>query len=393
MTMSYLKKLAAEDAIKILADKLSDASKTMERIAQLGPEALLELDWLAALCRTYALDAAQEEITALGDTGPICELAGGLYLGAEAIEEFLDGCMEDEYPEAGSYMAGVLAGWDAEQALCDLDCALREARLLEDAPEEVKEAMDNLVAALQEAGLLEDGEDLHAYVVYDDEEPEIDAGERPIAYDEQVVEAVLAAKAALVDAGLMEEGQGLILTAGEADEDDDEDADDIIQALKAVQAGLGSLGEALYEAGLLEEGENLQLTILSPGEDLEIDESQRLVCCDDKMEDHAEALKDILVDAGLVTSDCEVALLAGPGDGCEDCGEDGPEIELVDMADLEDEEAEAVKTMAGLLVAAGMMDPDQDICIAKVGVPPVEDGRPYASLYVGDDTALIVTPG
>ena len=63
------------------------------------------------------------------------------------------------------------------------------------------------------------------------------------------------------------------------------------------------------------------------------------------------------------------------------------------MADLEDGEAEAVKTMADMLVSAGMMNPDHDICIAKVSVPSSRDGRPYASLYIGDDTVLTVTPG
>ena len=94
---------------------------------------------------------------------------------------------------------------------------------------------------------------------------------------------------------------------------------------------------------------------------------------------------------GLVAPARNAVLLAGIGFDDKDHDEDGPGIELVDMADLKDEEAEAVKTMADLLVAAGMMHPDQDICIAKVGVPA--DGRPYASLYIGDDTILTVTPG
>ena len=118
------------------------------------------------------------------------------------------------------------------------------------------------------------------------------------------------------------------------DGDDEEDDDGILQALDAVQAGLDSLAEEIHEAGLLEEGENLQLTILSPGEDLEIDEGQRLICYDEKVGDRVETLKDILVEAGLIKGDCEIALLAGPGCGCEDCDEDGPETELVDMADL-----------------------------------------------------------
>ena len=104
MTMQYLKKLPMEDALKILDDKLNDAMKNIERETQLGSDALLELDGLAALCRTYALYAAQKELDALDETGPICGSAGALYMAAEAIEDYLDDSMYEAYPEACEYM-------------------------------------------------------------------------------------------------------------------------------------------------------------------------------------------------------------------------------------------------------------------------------------------------
>lgn len=394
MTMQYLKKLPMEDALKILDDKLNDAMKNIEREAQLGPDALLELDGLAALCRTYALYAAQKELDALDETGPICGIAGALYAAAEAIEDYLDDSMDETYPEACEYMMELMQEQDAKRALAELELALRAS------------------------GKLQDDEALFIDIKDEDEEPELAEDQHLILLDdddEELICLVDIAADALIAAGLMDDDQDMYIAAGPADEgeddedglglmswdegdeawdgDDEEDTDGIIQTLDAVQAGLDSLAEEVREAGLMEEGENLQLTILSPGEDLEIDEDQRLICYDDKVGDRVEALKDILVDAGMIEGDCEIALLAGPGGGCEDCDEDGPEIELLDMADLEDGEAEAVKAMADLLVAAGMMGPDQDICIAKVGVTPAEDGRPYASLYIGDDTTLMVTPG
>ena len=58
MTMQYLKKLPMEDALKILDDKLNDAMKNIERETQLGSDALLELDGLAALCRVRGPEGA-----------------------------------------------------------------------------------------------------------------------------------------------------------------------------------------------------------------------------------------------------------------------------------------------------------------------------------------------
>lgn len=395
MTMQYLKKLPMEDALKILSDKLDDALKNIERETLLGPDALLELDGLAALCRTYALYAAQKELDALDEAGPICGIAGALHTAAEAIEDYLDDSMDETYPDACEYMVELMEREDAKRTLVELEMALRED------------------------GKLQDNEALFIVIKDEDEEPELTEDRRLILLDENDDNELICladiAEEALIAAGIMNDDQDMYIVAGPADEDEDdeddpgitgwdegdeswdgddeEDTDGILQALDAVQAGLDSLAEEIHEAGLLEEGENLQLTILSPGEDLEIDEGQRLICYDEKVGDRVEALKDILVEAGLIKGDCEIALLAGPGCGCEDCDEDEPEIELLDMADLEDGEAEAVKAMADMLVAAGMMHPDQDICIAKVGVTPAEDGRPYASLYIGDDTTLMVTPG
>lgn len=394
MTMQYLKKLPMEDALKILDDKLNDAMKNIERETQLGSDALLELDGLAALCRTYALYAAQKELDALNETGPICGIAGALYMAAEAIEDYLDDSMDEAYPEACEYMMELMEQEDAKRTLVELEMALRESGKLQD-----DEAL--FIVIKDEDGEPELTDDRHLILLDDD--------------DEELICLVDIAADALIAAGIMDDDQDMYIVAGPAGEgeddendpgltdwdegdeawdgNDEDDNDGIIQALDAVQAGLDSLAEEVHEAGLLEEGENLQLTILSPGEDIEVDEGQRLICYDDKVGDRVEILKNILVDAGLIKGDCEIALLVGPGVGCEDCDEDAAEIELMDMADLEDKEAEAVKTMADMLVAAGMMDPDQDICIAKVSVPSTKDGRPYASLYIGDDTILTVTPG
>ena len=394
MTMQYLKKLPMEDALKILSDKLDDALKNIERETLLGPDALLELDGLAALCRTYALYAAQKELDALDEAGPICGIAGALYTAAEAIEDYLDDSMDETCHEACEYMMELMEQEDARRTLAELEMALRED------------------------GKLQDDEALFIVIKDEDEEPELTDGRHLILLDDNDEELICLAdiaEEALIAAGIMNDDQDMYIVAGPADEDEDdeddpgitgwdegdeswdgddeEDTDGILQALDTMQAGLDSLAEEIHEAGLLEEGENLQLTILSPGEDLEIDEGQRLICYDDKVGDRVEALKDILVEAGLIKGDCEIALLAGPGGGCEDRDEDGPEIELLDMADLENGEAEAVKAMADMLVAAGMMGPDQDICIAKVGATPAEGGRPYASLYIGHDTTLMVTPG
>lgn len=330
MTMQYLKKLPMEDALKILDDKLNDAMKNIERETQLGSDALLELDGLAALCRTYALYAAQKELDALNETGPICGIAGALYMAAEAIEDYLDDSMDEAYPEACEYMMELMEQEDAKRTLVELEMALRESGKLQD-----DEAL--FIVIKDEDGEPELTDDRHLILLDDD--------------DEKLICLVDIAADALIAAGIMDDDQDMYIVAGPAGEgeddengpgltdwdegdeawdgNDEDDDDGIIQALDAVQAGL----------------------------------------------------------------DCEIALLVGPGVGCEDCDEDATEIELMDMADLEDKEAEAVKTMADMLVAAGMMDPDQDICIAKVSVPSTKDGRPYASLYIGDDTILTVTPG
>lgn len=391
MTMQYLKKLPMEDALKMLSEKLEDALKIMEHSGKPAPDALLELDGLAALCRIYALHAAQKEISEIDGAGPICDIAGSLYLAAEEIEEYLDDSMDDVYPDACEYME-------------DLVCQ-----------EEVKQALGMLEEALRENGCLEDDEGLHITIRDEGDDPALNSDQRMILLDDDDIELnflVENAEMALSAAGILEDDQVMYIAAGPVDEDEDgpglmgwdegdeswdggdeEDDDGIIQTLNAMQVGLDSLAEEIHKAGLLEEGENLQLSILNPGEDIEISEGQRLICYDDKVGDRVEALKAILVDAGMIKDNCEIALLAGPRVEVEDYDEDDPEIELVDMADLEDGEAEAVKTMADMLVSAGMMNPDHDICIAKVSVPSSRDGRPYASLYIGDDTVLTVTPG
>lgn len=306
MTMSYLKKLSVEDALTMLAEKLNDALKPVERGDNLSLDAQLELDGLATLCRTYALDAAQGELTAAGEPGSICDTAAGLFILAESVKEHLDERMVDAYSDAIALMNNVMDDWAAEAALNELDDAVRAA------------------------GLLGDGEDLYCMAIGENDEiPELEDDQRVIPVsmdDETLVECLEDAEDALVEAGQMDTDEILLLIAGPAQE----------------------------------AGENI-IHLLTWEDDEEFGDDQ------------------------------EIVLLAGTGFDDEGEDEDGPGIELVDMADLEDGEAEAVKNMADLLVAAGMMHPDQDICIAKVGVPA--DGRPYASLYIGDDTILTVTPG
>ena len=396
MTMSYLKKLSVEDALTMLTEKLNDALKPVERGDNLSLDAQLELDGLAALCRTYALDAAQGELTAAGEPGSICDTAAGLFILAETVKEYLDECMVDTYPDAAALMDDVMDDWAVETALNELDDAVRAA------------------------GLLEDGEDLYCMAIGEDDEiPELEDDPRVIPVDmndETLVECLEDAEDALAEAGQMDIDEILLLVAGPAQEegentihlltwdddeefgddqedwgDSDEAQDDGQVGMEDVKDAMDDLTRAIQEAGLLEKGEDLCVSVVDAGTEPDIGEGQRLICYDAEIGEHVEALKEVLVEAGLAKEDQEIVLLAGIGFDDKDHDEDGPGIELVDMADLKDEEAEAVKTMADLLVAAGMMHPDQDICIAKVGVPA--DGRPYASLYIGDDTILTVTPG
>lgn len=396
MTMSYLKKLSVEDALTMLAEKLNDALKPVERGDNLSLDAQLELDGLATLCRTYALDAAQGELTAAGEAGSICDTAAGLFILAESVKENLDERMVDAYSDATALMNNVMDDWAAEAALNELDDAVRAA------------------------GLLGDGEDLYCMAIGENDEiPELEDDQRVIPVsmdDETLVECLEDAEDALVEAGQMDTDEILLLIAGPAQKageniihlltweddeevgDDQEDWDKPDEAQDDGQVGMEDVQNAMYdltrairEAGLLEEGEDLCISVVDAGTEPDIEEGQRLICYDAEIGEHVEILKEVLVEAGLVKEDQEIVLLAGTGFDNEGEDEDGPGIELVDMADLEDGEAEAVKNMADLLVAAGMMHPDQDICIAKVGVPA--DGRPYASLYIGDDTILTVTPG
>lgn len=368
MTMSYLKKLSVEDALNTLAEELEKAIKPVVQGERLGADSLLELDGLAALCRMYAVDAAHGELAVAGKPGAVCEVAGALYLEAEAIEAYLEESMMDSYPDGTDYMFDLVTMADVQTAL------------------------DDLQEALQKAGLLEDEDTLYCMAGTDGDEVELDDGMRMIhidGSDEELCELVSKVESAMIAACLLEEGESLVFAGGPDNEDDENDSEPKDE-LGAPQEAMKNLVEAILEAGLLEKGESLCVSVVDGDIEPEIGEGQRLICYDSKIKFYVDALKATMVGVELMKEDQELVLLAGTGfDVDED--EENLDVEVLSMAELDDDDAERVKIMSDLLFQTGALGEDQGIQIIRMAQAS-RSGKPFITMSVGNGTVLSVVP-
>ena len=368
MTMSYLKKLSVEDALNTLSEELEKAVKPVVQGERLGADSLLELDGLAALCRMYAVDAAHGELAVAGKPGAVCEVAGALYLEAEAIEAYLEESTMEAYPDGTDYMFDLVTMADVQTAL------------------------DDLQEALQKAGLLEDGEVLYCMIGEDGDEVELDEGLRPILIDdsdEELDELVSNVEGAMAVAGMLEDDESLVLAAG-LDDEEDEDDSEAEDELDAPQEAMKNLVEAIVEAGLLEKGESLCVSVVDGDAEPEIGEGQRLICYDSKIEFYVDALKATMVGVELMKKDQELVLLAGTGFD-KDEGEEALDVEILSMAELDDDDAERAKIMSDLLFRAGGLGEDQGIQIIRMAQAS-RSGKPFITMSVGNGTVLSVVP-
>lgn len=276
--------------------------------------------------------------------------------------------MMDAYPDGTDYMFDLVAMTDVQTAL------------------------DDLQEALQKAGLLEDEDVLYCMAGTDGNEAELDEGMRMIHIDgsnEELCELVSKVKSAMVAACLLEEGESLVFAGGpdnEGDENDSEPKDE----LGAPQEAMKNLVEAILETGLLENGESLCVSVVDGDAEPEIGEGQRLICYDSQIEFYVDALKASMVDAELMKKDQELVLLAGTGFD-EDEDEENLDVEILSMAELDDDDAERVKAMSDLLFQAGSLEEDQDIQIIRIDQAS-RSGKPFITMSMGNGTVLSVVP-
>lgn len=276
--------------------------------------------------------------------------------------------MMDAYPDGTDYMFDLVAMTDVQTAL------------------------DDLQEALQKAGLLEDEDVLYCMAGTDGNEAELDEGMRMIHIDgsnEELCELVSKVKSAMVAACLLEEGESLVF-AGGPDNEGDENGSEPKDELGAPQEAMKNLVEAILETGLLENGESLCVSVVDGDAEPEIGEGQRLICYDSQIEFYVDALKASMVDAELMKKDQELVLLAGTGFD-EDEDEENLDVEILSMAELDDDDAERVKAMSDLLFQAGSLEEDQDIQIIRIDQAS-RSGKPFITMSMGNGTVLSVVP-
>ena len=276
--------------------------------------------------------------------------------------------MMDAYPDGTDYMFDLVAMTDVQTAL------------------------DDLQEALQKAGLLEDEDVLYCMAGTDGNEAELDEGMRMIHIDgssEELCELVSKVKSAMVAACLLEEGESLVF-AGGPDNEGDENGSEPKDELGAPQEAMKNLVEAILETGLLENGESLCVSVVDGDAKPEIGEGQRLICYDSQIEFYVDALKASMVDAELMKKDQELVLLAGTGFD-EDEDEENLDVEILSMAELDDDDAERVKAMSDLLFQAGSLEEDQDIQIIRIDQAS-RSGKPFITMSMGNGTVLSVVP-
>lgn len=227
--------------------------------------------------------------------------------------------------------------------------------------------------------------------------------------DEQMSELAEAAMAVLdaaydlsddigeLEGDLFAEAMELVDEDDESDFDDDEDFDDgfedddfdddeeNVEMTDAEVEAMQAVGKALAEGGLLTPGEQLYIAHGDTIIDGDLEAGQRLIAYDAPVGELVTALRDAMLEAGHIGEGQDIFLVAG-------AAEDEPGIEIVNLEDLEGDDAEMANALIGYLKAIGEIESSSD-CMIGVGVDDfgsMEDSSAIAIVRGKDGRYIMV---
>lgn len=227
--------------------------------------------------------------------------------------------------------------------------------------------------------------------------------------DEQMSELAEAAMAVLdaaydlsddigeLEGDLFTEAMKLVDEYDESDFDDDEDFDDgfedsnfdddgeYVEMTDAEVEAMQAVGKALAEGGLLTPGEQLYIVHGDLIGDGDLEAGQRLIAYDAPVGELVTALRDAMLEAGHIGEGQDIFLVAGTA-------EDEPGIEIVNLEDLDGDDAEMANALIGYLKAIGEIESSSD-CMIGVGVDDfgsMEDSSAIAIVRGKDGRYIIV---
>ena len=151
-----------------------------------------------------------------------------------------------------------------------------------------------------------------------------------------------------------------------------------VEAMQAV-------GKALAEGGLLTPGEQLYIVHGDTIIDGDLEAGQRLIAYDAPVGELVTALRDAMLEAGHIGEGQDIFLVAG-------AAEDEPGIEIVNLEDLEGDDAEMANALIGYLKAIGEIESSSD-CMIGVGVDDfgsMEDSSAIAIVRGKDGRYIMV---
>lgn len=217
--------------------------------------------------------------------------------------------------------------------------------------------------------------------------------------DEQMSELAEAAMAVLdaaydlsddigeLEGDLFTEAMKLVDEYDESDFEDSNFDDDgeYVEMTDAEVEAMQAVGKALAEGGLLTPGEQLYIVHDDLIGDGDLEAGQRLIAYDAPVGELVTALRDAMLEAGHIGEGQDIFLVAGTA-------EDEPGIEIVNLEDLEGDDAEMANALIGYLKAIGEIESSSD-CMIGVGVDDfgsMEDSSAIAIVRGKDGRYIMV---
>ena len=169
------------------------------------------------------------------------------------------------------------------------------------------------------------------------------------------------------------------------EDDDFDDDEENVEMTDAEVEAMQAVGKALAEGGLLTPGEQLYIVHGDTIIDGDLEAGQRLIAYDAPVGELVTALRDAMLEAGHIGEGQDIFLVAG-------AAEDEPGIEIVNLEDLEGDDAEMANALIGYLKAIGEIESSSD-CMIGVGVDDfgsMEDSSAIAIVRGKDGRYIMV---
>ena len=160
---------------------------------------------------------------------------------------------------------------------------------------------------------------------------------------------------------------------------------DLSDDIGELEGDLFAEATALAEGGLLTPGEQLYIVHGDTIIDGDLEAGQRLIAYDAPVGELVTALRDAMLEAGHIGEGQDIFLVAG-------AAEDEPGIVIVNLEDLEGDDAEMANALIGYLKAIGEIESSSD-CMIGVGVDDfgsMEDSSAIAIVRGKDGRYIMV---